>query len=363
MSPKRILLTGANGYLAQHILSQLLSAGHSVRGLVRTASKAAQLESTFSSSLAQLDVALVPDMTIPGAFDAVLQSDPPFDCVIHTASPFNYRKTAGSSNREKFLDPAIKGTTEVLEGIARVAPGVKRVVLTSSIAAVIDWTAPKITTPAKIYTGEDWNPVSLEDAETSKVINTAYQASKTYAEKAAWDFVNASGASQGAEKPGFDLVTLCPPMIYGPLYDPAEFGKPADLNQSTWVIYNGFLRPGLKSTDPVPEMGLHLYVDVRDIAKAHLLAAEIPDAGGKRFVICGGSLMGQRTADLLREKLPEKRGVIPEGTVGGSGVPEGLYRASSAEAEKVLGLRFRGAEETLGDLAGQLVEIEERGGQ
>lgn len=361
-TPKRVLLTGANGYLAQHILSQFLAAGHSVRGVVRSASKATQLQTSpaFSSyPSSQLDFAVVPSMTAPGAFDQVLQSDRPFDWVIHTASPFNYRKAdPGSSNADNFLNPATQGTTEVLAGISRVAPSVQRVVLTSSIAAVLDLKKgnPLVTHPARVYTGLDWNPISSDEALTTDVPNRAYQASKTFAERAAWDFVE-------REKPRFDLVTINPPMIFGPLVDADQLHGPQELNQSTWNIYSQFLAPGRKSSDPVPPNGLHLYVDVRDAARAHLLAATVPEAGGKRFVVSAGEMSTQRVANILREALPGKRDVVPQGSPDEWRVEEGRFTASSDEAEKVLGLRFRSAVSTIGDMGTQLVDLEERASQ
>ncbi|KAH8677625.1 hypothetical protein BX600DRAFT_486001 [Xylariales sp. PMI_506] len=354
MSSKRVLLTGANGYLAQHILSQFLAAGHSVRGVVRSESKVAQLQKSFAKyPTTQLDFAVVQDITSPGAFDEALKSEPPFDWVIHTASPFNYRKATSDSNAENFLNPAIKGTTEVLSGIKRVAPSVTRVVLTSSAAAVITWTNPKVTEPTKVYSGADWNPVTLEEAEVSSNVNTAYQASKKFAEKAAWDFVS-------REAPNFDLVVVNPPMIYGPLHDPSQLANPHELNQSTWNIYNQLVRQGLSSADPVPPTGLHLYTDVRDVARAHLLSAAVAAAGGRRFFVCAGEMSMQRIANLLREALPDKRGTIPRGDPEAWAMPRGTYEGSSEEAERVLGLTFTSPESTIGDLGRQLVEIEAR---
>jgi nucleoside-diphosphate-sugar epimerase len=163
--------------------------------------------------------------------------------------------------------PAVKGTTEVLRGIQRVAAAsVRRVVLTSSVAAVLDWRPenPRITSPRRVYTGSDWNPMSLAEVQAHPGDHgIAYRGSKTLAERAAWDFV-----AQQQPGVGFDLVTLCPPMIYGTLQEPAQVaGRPADLNQSIWIIYNGLLRPGLTRADPVPATGLHLYVDVRGCAR------------------------------------------------------------------------------------------------
>lgn len=174
---KRVLLTGANGFVGSHVLEQFLLAGHSVRGIVRSASKAQQVLADFPNHGSKLDFGIVPDITSPGAFDEVVKSSPPFDLVIHTASPFLYR--AISSNRE-FLDPAIKGTLEALKSVKAHAPNVKRVVITSSAAAVIDFSAPA-SIPRKLYTEEDWNPTSWE-AALSGTHNTGYQASKKFAE-------------------------------------------------------------------------------------------------------------------------------------------------------------------------------------
>lgn len=175
---QRVLLTGANGFVGSHILDQLLSRGLSVRGIVRSQAKAQQVLSDFPNYGSQLDFGIVPDITAPGAFDKVVQSSPPFDTVIHTASPFLYRVI--SDNRE-FLDPAIKGTLEVLKSLKAHAPSVKRVVITSSCAAVVDFSAPAVTTPPKVYTDGDWNPTTWEGALTGTT-NNAYQASKKFAE-------------------------------------------------------------------------------------------------------------------------------------------------------------------------------------
>ena len=85
---QRVLLTGANGFVGSHILEQLLLRGLSVRAVVRSQSKAVQVLSDFPNFGSQLDFGIVPDITAPGAFNEVVQSTPPFDTVIHTASPF-----------------------------------------------------------------------------------------------------------------------------------------------------------------------------------------------------------------------------------------------------------------------------------
>ncbi|KAF9871183.1 nad dependent epimerase [Colletotrichum karsti] len=350
--PHRVLLTGANGFIAQHILAQFLEAGHSVRAVVRSQSSVDQLRTTFASYVpAQLDFALVPDITTVGAFDSVLVSDPPFDVVLHTASPFNFR--AGKSNRD-FIDPAVKGTTEILNGIVRKGKGVKRVVITSSTAAVVDVAAPPVTDPPKIYTEKDWFKVSRHEAETTENPVIPYVASKMFAEKAAWEFLV-------EKQPPFDIVTINPPMVYGPVYDASYLKSPQELGQSNFMLYYGFLNPELTSESPVPPDSLHLYIDVRDAARAHLLAATKPAAGGNRFIVSPGGITNQRIANLFREALPQLQGRIPKGDPEKVALPEGTFGLDSGLAKRILGLEYRKDEDTFKDAAKQFIEIEERG--
>lgn len=104
------------------------------------------------------------------------------------AEPWGLDKVI-SSNQE-FFDPAIKGTLEILKSIKAYAPTVKRVVITSSCAAVVDFAADPYAAPRKVYTEADWNPVTLEGA-INGTPNTGYQASKTFAEKSGeWKYHN-----------------------------------------------------------------------------------------------------------------------------------------------------------------------------
>ncbi|KAL2358401.1 hypothetical protein BJ546DRAFT_833250 [Cryomyces antarcticus] len=347
MARHRVLLTGANGFIGAHILSQLLGRDVSVRAVVRSEAKAAALRADFASCASQLDFAIVPDMAADGAYaDALTSTDTPFDTVIHTASPFLYK--AVTSNRD-FMDPAVRGTTEVLKAVKAHAGSVERVIITSSFAAVAPL-ADQAAMTGKVYTEADWNPITWEQAvQDESNRNAAYQGSKKFAEEITWKFLE-------TEKPNFDIVTFTPPMVYGPLQHTVR--KISNLNQSNDRIYSLFINSS-KDTE-LPINGIYLYTDPRDLAAAHVSAVFTPAASNQRFLICAGQISSQRISDILRAHVPELAERTPVGTPGKDSLPENPYGASSRRAEEVLGVTYRSAEETFVQLARQLLEIEKR---
>jgi nucleoside-diphosphate-sugar epimerase len=110
----------------------------------------------------------------------------------------------------------------------------------------------------------------MEEAQTGEKITT-YRASKTYAERAAWDFVH-------THHPDFDVVTLCPPMVYGPVINAQTIANINASNEKLWKFLSG----NVKTIEPI---GVPLWVDVRDLAQAHLVVYEKKEAGGNRFFI------------------------------------------------------------------------------
>jgi nucleoside-diphosphate-sugar epimerase len=174
---QNVLLTGANGFVGNHILEQLLNAGVRVRAAVRSEAKASNLKRDHPN--AKFDTVVIEDLTIPGAFNAALQESPLVDIVVHTASPFLYSAASGPRD---FLDPAIKGTSELLNSIQSTKNDVKRVIITSSFAAVGAF--GQVSDVGKTYTSDDWNPTTWEEANATTDLGYAYRASKKFAEKA-----------------------------------------------------------------------------------------------------------------------------------------------------------------------------------
>jgi nucleoside-diphosphate-sugar epimerase len=249
------------------------------------------------------------------------------------------------------LVPALNGTKEILKAVKAHAPSVMRVVITGSCAAIVDFTgeaAKPATAEPRTYTEDDRNPDSWETAMAG-TLNVAYCASKKFAEQAAWDFLE-------VEKPIFDIVVLNPPMVYGPIRHSVPSLK--DLNESIAMIYNLFV--DAEADGELPPNGMPSYVDVRDLADAHWLAATTRGASNTRMIICGGRASSQNISDALRKNVPELRTKTPKGVPGGNPLSKNAYYCSSEKAQKVLGLRFRSMEETFVDLARQLVELESK---
>ncbi|KAF2191103.1 NADPH-dependent methylglyoxal reductase-like protein GRE2 [Zopfia rhizophila CBS 207.26] len=330
----RVLLTGGSGFIAAHTLDVLLKHGHSVVTTVRTQAKADKIKAAYPNyGKDKLDFAIVPDIAQPTAFDRAVISDPPFEVVLHTASPFHFNVT---DVQKDLLDPAIIGTTGILKSIKKSAPSVKRVVITSSFAAIIN--PSKGFWPEHTYSEEDWNPITREGAEENAM--QGYRASKTFAEKAAWEFLE-------KDEPNFTITTINPPMVFGPIIHNLESLE--NMNTSNqrilWAAQGKF-------KDEIPATGIHIWVDVRDVAEAHVAAFEKSDAANKRFFTLAGYFSNKEITQIIRKHFPQYK-VLPTNSTPGGDYPEGgvdaLYKFNNKRSIDILGLKYRTLEETVVD--------------
>ena len=256
-----VLVTGASGFIASHIVQQLLEGGYRVRGTVRDPAKT-RTEGHLTA-LAGADERLeltAADLLTPGAFDIPVR-----DCeyVIHTASP--YAIDVDDPQRD-LVDPAVRGTISVLESCQE-TPSIRRVVLTSSVAAITD------QADGHLNTESDWNT-------RSSLTRNPYYYSKTLAEQAAWQFI------EDGER-GFDLVVINPFFVIGPSLAPG-------INPTHTSLI------GLTNGQIPAVIGLEWpMVDVRDVARAHILAMENPAAAG-RYIIAAETRTVRQVIDLLR---------------------------------------------------------------
>lgn len=329
-----ILVTGGTGFVAAHVLQSFLSRGYKVRTTVRSEAKAAAVKASHARYAANLETSVVEDITCPGAFDAAVSG---VDGVIHTASPF---VLSVQDNQRDLLDPAIKGTTSILESVHAHAPQVKRVVITSSFAAILD--LAKGYWPEHTYTEADWNPLTLDEAVKGDGA-TAYCASKALAEKAAFDF-------QEQRRANFTVATICPPYVWGPLAHDADINS---LNTSSAELYK-FVN-GTYKGQAIPPTGFPVYVDVRDVADAHLKAFEHTKASNERYFVIAGTMQYPQIAELLHKHFPERADVIPDPK---SSPIAPTYKVDNSKSRKELGLEYISFEKCVLDSVKSILKLE-----
>ncbi|KAL9112976.1 MAG: hypothetical protein Q9227_002841 [Pyrenula ochraceoflavens] len=332
----KVLVTGGSGFIAAHCLDQLLDHGHDVVTTVRSQDKGDRILTAHPGvPKEKLSYVIVEDIAKEGCFDDAVKSNPPFDAVLHTASPFHFNVT---DQKKDLLDPAIIGTTGILKAIKANAPSVKRVAITSSFAAIIN-----STNHPETYSESIWNPVTFEQAATGDA-PTAYRGSKTLAEKAAWDFVE-------KEKPNFSISTLNPPLVLGPIVH--YLNSLEAINTS-----NARVRDMIqgKCKEQLPPTGTFIWTDVRDLALAHVRAIEVPEAAGQRFFVTAGYFANKDIAEIIRDNFPDlASGLPPKDTP--SDMPKDIFKIDNSRSKEVLGLKYRPLKESIVDLVKSMKEV------
>lgn len=271
-----VCVTGASGFVAAHLVRELLARGYRVRGTVRRTDDLSKY--TFLTSLPGADERLelvAAELLTAGSYAAAVAG---CEVVFHTASPYAVNVEDPQAD---LVDPAVKGTVNVLDACK--AAGTRRVIVTSSMAAISDEPDNE-----RVFSEKDWN-------DKSSLVRNPYYYSKVLAERAAWDYV------KGDDKP-FELITINPFLVIGPSLGPS-------LNTS-----NGMLRDIIKGVYPAILDLSWGFVDVRDVATAHVRAMENPEASG-RYLVAGETLSMTDLVLHLREigagrdggKLPRMR--------------------------------------------------------
>ncbi|KAL6693728.1 hypothetical protein J3F84DRAFT_379767 [Trichoderma pleuroticola] len=335
-SEQTLIVTGANGFVALHIIKQALDRGYNVRGTVRSVSSAGKVRSIFADYGDKFTVAIVPELNKKELYEpAFVGTSKPVTGVINVAAPFSLKVDDVVT---QLLDPAVECVISMLEATRQYGPAVRRVVNTSSFACILDLSQGY--RPGYTYSEKDWNPMT--HAEAAKADNaTAYCASKALAEKAMWNWVE-------TEKPSFSLTSINPPWIFGPHIN--AITDLHHLNESSEALWR---LVGAKEVPPVDFAG---FADVRLVATAHLNAFERPEAAGERF-ICGQHFDYQSAVDTLRETLPELQSRLPVGTPG-AGKTQAVYQIDGSKAERLLGIKYIPLDVTMKDSFAQFLQAE-----
>jgi nucleoside-diphosphate-sugar epimerase len=275
----RVLVTGGTGFVAAHCLIQLLAAGHethaTVRDLKREGDVRAMLRQGGAGDVGERLKLFRADLNADAGWAEAAAG---CDAVLHVASPF---PSTMPKDENDLIAPARDGALRVLKA-ARDA-GVKRVVLTSSFAA-IGYGAAKDRTA--VFTEEDWTNLNVPGVQP-------YQKSKTIAERAAWDFIAREGS-------GLELAVVNPVGIFGPVLGP---------DTSTSILLVSRLLDG--SLPGCPDLSFGA-VDVRDVADLHLKCMTDPAARGERFLAIGGDFVSMRQiAQMLKEGASDIARKVP----------------------------------------------------
>jgi dihydroflavonol-4-reductase len=338
-----VLVTGATGYVAGWIVKRLVDDGRTVHAAVRDPSnreKVRHLDDLAAKAPGTIRY-FKSDLLEPGSYAESMA-----DCavVFHTASPFTMTV---SDPRKELVDPAKLGTRNVLEQASR-TESVRRVVVTSSCAAVYGDNADIAKTRNGRFTEEDWNT-------SSSLSHQPYPYSKAEAEREAWRI--ADGQAR------WDMVTINPSLVVGPGI------KPHDASESFSLIRqlgDGTMRSG------VPNYFVGA-VDVREVADAHIQAADRQQAHG-RYIVSGHDTSFPEMARILKAHFGDRyafpKRTLPKWMVwlvapmvdkrmtrrivsGNVGIP---FLGDNRKSIRELGITYRSLGESLVEMFEQMIE-------
>lgn len=338
---KPVMITGATGYVAGRIVEKLLEDSITVHAPVRDPEDADKLK--YLNALAEKLPGSIKyfkaDLLEEGSYKESMEG---CELVFHTASPFI---RSVDDPQRNLVDPALNGTRNVLNSVND-TPSVKRVVLTSSCAAIIGDAKDCLAYPNGTATEEHWN-------SSSSLTHEPYSYSKTIAEKEAWKINKAQNR--------WDMTIINPSLVLGPGINPNGTSESYNIVKQ---MGDGSFKTG------APEFYIGA-VDVRDVAEAHIQAGFRPDAEGRHIVSAEEtSFLG--LAVYLRkafgEKYPFPKRKLPKFLVWLVAPAVGLERKSVArgvgyhwrvdntKSKEKLGINYRSVEDSVVEFFGQLVE-------
>lgn len=268
-----VFVSGGSGYIAGFLIRQLIDAGWMVHTSIRDLAKEGAVRATLSVDNSKLKVFAADLMSDAGWAEAMAGCSH----VAHVASPL---PTDAPKHEDELIVPARDGALRALK--AAKAAGVKRFVMTSSMAAI----AYGHGGTKSVFTEADWTDPTSPDAY-------AYVRSKTIAERAARDWVAAEGGDM-------EFCTVNPSLVLGPL----QSGDFSTSLEAIKKLLEGSM-PGM------PNLGFGI-VDVRDVADMHLRCLTAPNMAGERFICSGPFLMMDQVAAILREGLGPQARKVPK---------------------------------------------------
>ncbi|KAJ3723305.1 hypothetical protein C8R42DRAFT_665855 [Lentinula raphanica] len=286
-----VFVTGATGFIGSHVVTQLLAKGYRVRAAARSAPK---LQKIFPNA-SNLEIVEIPTLT-----SDYTESLKGVDAVIHMAAELFSKNSSGDQIFEAGYDGTLHIVRQTIEA------GIRKIIVTGTYASLFD----SELNPAygtELVDASFYHPVTLETLDRNQPPMAMYQQSKTLADREIWKLAK--------EHPDIDFTVLLPPAVFGPLVpnfpvtdSPKSIGTNYNLAQ---IITSG--------TETYPAYRLGHLADVRDVARAHILALATPPIPGrdKRFIIINTTFTWKMVVDLIRRERPElahrlpKEGLVP----------------------------------------------------
>ena len=330
---EKVLVTGATGYIGLHCIHQLLNQGYAVNGSVRSPERKSEIIDALISHDTSVDNLnlFTFNLTEDDGWDEGMED---CDYLLHVASPIALE----NHNEDFFVKPAVEGVKRALKFAKK--HNIKKVVLTSSVASIFDSIEEKT-----YYDESDWS-------DPNNPTISHYAKSKTLAEKAAWEFIE-------KENNPFELAVINPALVIGPTLS----GDLGESNKAIQMVVTG------KMPVAVPlQFG---YVDVRDVAAAHILAMQNPKSNGERFALAEKDLWYKDVAKVLRKngfkKAPMFSVPLWMAKIMANFIKElkltlpylGRLRSveKTSKAKDILGWKPRPAEESILDVAQQVKDM------
>ena len=269
---EKVLVTGSTGFIGLHCIHQLIEKGYSVNGTLRSKSREEEVRSSLKkANLSDANLSLYEcDLMSDDGWEKAIDG---CDYVLHIASPFI---NGLPDHEDDLIKPALTGTQRILKLSAK-NPQIKKIIITSSFAAVGD-----TFNGQTVFNESDWS-----DPNNNKI--SAYNKSKTLAEKSAWDFMESN--------PSFKLTVINPVGVIGPMLSD-------DIGTS-----NLFVKKILDGSTP-GNPGLHIgFVDVRDVARAHVDSIKNEKSNNKRIILSKDEIWVSELSEILRNlgyKAPKR---------------------------------------------------------
>ncbi|KAI4731269.1 NAD(P)-binding protein [Aureobasidium sp. EXF-10728] len=332
MSKPLVFITGGTGFIGAEVIQQALEAGYRVRLSIRKAEQATTLKERYPQYASEIETVVIPDVSKREAFENALND---VDYIIHLASPVP-GKTALPDLKEDYIKPALNGTQAILYAALKF-PKIKTIVVTSSgIALMPIETEMAFDGSIREDTGEVFQvdvdmQVSEPNSQESQTL--MYRISKVLAHQATRDF-------REKEKPSFKLLTTHPTLVIGESRIQPSAEQIDLVNNMLWMTIQ-YGNPAFPS----------LWVDVKDVATAHVRAIDCSAPSGTEFITSGPEVSWNEIAEFMKQEYPDLSKLEPN-------YQGHTTRAETVNPEKYLGMEWRPWQQTVREMVEQQLSFQ-----